>query len=147
MNPPNIKIYLAVSGVLIILFLFVNFYPFNKKLTTNQQSIDTNLPTPTSIEINQSSSTDDLLPTLPSADFTGVSDEEIPPEIYNAAFQKQKLRNQVPFDIGLFKIDFDYAEDKFIITLYEPKEKNRSQFDQWLKNNYPNLNINQFNFR
>jgi len=145
MNPPNIKIYLAVSGVLIILFLFVTFYPFGKP-SSHQQPV-TNLPTPTTIDLNQSPFTNNPTPTLSLADFTGVAEEEIPPKIIDSAIQKQTLRDQVPFDTGLFQIDFDYGEDKFIVTLYEPKTENKQQFNQWLKENYPDLAITQFNFK
>ena len=65
----------------------------------------------------------------------------------DAALQKQDLRNKTLFDTGLFQIDFDYGEDKFVVILAEPKGENRQQFNQWLKDNYPSLNVNQFNFK
>jgi hypothetical protein len=144
MNPPNIKIYIIISGILIVLFLIVSFVPFGRK-NGNQQGSE-NFPTPTLFEGSQ-------LPTItePSSieavDFTGAAEEEIPPDIANSATERQNLMNQTPFDTGLFQVDFDYNEDKFIITLAEPKQENRQQFDQWLKDSYPNLNTNQFNFR
>ena len=144
MNPPNIKTYIIISGVLIFLFLIVSFVPFGKK--NNNQPGSENFPTPTLVEGNQLPSTSPL-PTIEPMDFTGVAEEEIPPEIAVPASEKENLRSQTPFDTGLFQIDFDYGEDKFIVTLAEPKQENRQQFDQWLKNNYPNLNSNQFNFR
>jgi len=147
MNQPNIKIYLAVSGALIVLFLLVTFYPFGKKQNTNNQLLNTNGPTPTIVETNSSAINNFPTPTLAPADFTGVADEVIPQDIVDSSTQKQELRSKVPFDTGLFQIDFDYAEDKFIVTLNEPKSENRRQFDQWLKENYSLLNINQFNFR
>lgn len=147
MNPPNIKIYLAISGILIVLFIVITFYPFGKKINTNQQPLNTNFPTPTSIKTNKPPKTNYQSPTIKPVDFTGVAEEEIPPQVYDAALQKQELKNQVPFDTGLFKIDFDYSEDKFIITLAEPKGENRIQFDKWLKENYPLLTTNQFNFK
>ncbi|KKQ23226.1 MAG: hypothetical protein US40_C0016G0014 [Candidatus Roizmanbacteria bacterium GW2011_GWC2_37_13] len=146
MNTPNIKIYLAVSGVLIILFLIVTFVPFGKKSTSNQPPT-TNFPTPTSVEINQIPDTSNQSPMVESVDFTGAAEEELPPEVMDAALQKQDLRNKTLFDTGLFQIDFDYGEDKFVVILAEPKGENRQQFNQWLKDNYPSLNVNQFNFK
>lgn len=144
MNTPNIKLYLAISGVLIVLFLIVIFVPFGKKPTKPQSPIHT-VPTPTLVIVDQSHDIQNIVEE--PIDFTGVADEEIPPNIANTAAEKQNLMNQTPFDSGLFKVDFDYSEDKFIITLAEPKQENRQQFDQWLKDNYPNLSTNQFNFR
>lgn len=143
MNTPNIKVYLVVSGILIVLFLFVTFYPFGRKSVENQQPI-TNYPTPTLIEINNTSVQP---PIVETADSTGVFEEELPPDVLNLSIQKQSLRNNIPLDTGLFQIDFDYAEDKFIVTLADPKAENNQQFSQWLKDNYPALSINQFNFR
>lgn len=144
MNTPNIKLYLAISGVLIVLFLIVIFVPFGKKPTKPQSPIHT-VPTPTLVIVDQSHDIQNIVEE--PIDFTGVADEEIPPNIANTAAEKQNLMNQTPFDSGLFKVDFDYSEDKFIITLAEPKQESRQQFDQWLKDNYPNLSTNQFNFR
>ena len=144
MNPPNIKVYIMISGAIIILFLIVTFIPFGKKIGNQTPE---NFPTPTLVEVNQSPDGDNQQPMVESVDFTGVAEEEISPEIIDAATQKQNLMNQTPLDTGLFQIDFDYGEDKFIVTLAEPKTENRQQFDQWLNDSYPSLNLNQFNFR
>lgn len=145
MNPPNIKVYIIVSAVLIILFVIVSFFPFGRKGAG--QGTPENFPTPTLVEGNQLPLGEGESEIIEAVDFTGAVEEEIPPEVYDAAFQKQELRNQTPFDTGLFQIDFDYSEDKFIITLTEPKGENRQQFNQWLSENYPGLNLSQFNFR
>lgn len=145
MNPPNIKVYIIVSAILILLFVIVSFFPFGGK-RTGQGSTE-NFPTPTLVEGNQFPPSEGESKIIEAVDFTGAVEEEIPPEVYDAAFQKQELRNQTPFDTGLFQIDFDYGEDKFIVTLAEPKNDNRHQFNQWLSENYPGLNLSQFNFR
>lgn len=144
MQTPNIKVYILVSGVLIILFLIVSFVPFGRK-NGNQQGSD-NFPTPTLFEGSQMPTITEPSP-IEAVDFTGAVEEEIPLDLANTAAERQNLMGQTPFDTGLFQIDFDYNEDKFIVTLTEPKQENRQQFDQWLKSNYPNLNTNQFNFR
>ncbi len=145
MPTPNMKVYLAISGVLIVLFLVVTFIPFGKKSTDDQPQ--NNFPTPTTIEANPTSGVNNQVPTVAPADFTGVSEQEMPQEAANISLQKQDLRSKVPLDTGLFQIDFDYGEDKFIVTLAEPKAENRQQFGQWLKENYPSLDNNQFNFK
>ena len=146
MNPPNIKIYLIISGSLIVLFLVVTFVPFGKK-TVNKPS--GNFPIPTTYEINPPPYLEPTvgIPYIEPVEFTGVKDIELPPEVLERSNQKQDLRKQVPFNTGLFQIDFDYSEDKFIVTLTEPKVDNRTQFDNWKQNNYPTIPINQFNFR
>lgn len=147
MQSPNTKIYLVVSVILVILFFLVTFYPLSKKPQIPNQKTDNNLVLPTSIESKEADNIPNRIPTVKVADSTGVYEEALPQYTLNLSNQKQDLRQRVPFDTGLFQIDFDYENDKFVVTLSEPKQENRSQFDQWLKSNYPNLSVNQFNFR
>ena len=151
MQTPNIKIYLAVSGVLIVLFLIVTFIPFGKKPTNNQPPGTNNFPTPTSIEIIPSPVTNPptggQTPTIEPADFTGVKEEELPPETAKISLQKQDLRSKLPLNLSTFSIDFDYSEDKFVITLKDPKDQARQEFENWRKANYSALVITQFNFK
>ncbi len=147
MNYQNVKVYLFISVVLIILFIVLIFYSTNKKSSQldDQQIL---IPTPTSIEINKENNFQNNQPIIITpAEFTGVLEEEPPENIKNKALEKQNLRNLTPFDSGLYKIDFDYSEDKFIVYLNEPKEENKKEFFKWLKENFPNLPENQFNFR
>jgi len=141
MQPPNIKIYLMISGALIVLFLIVTFVPFGKKSTDQEQQI--NFPTPTSVEIDKSA----VAPTIEPGDFTGVAEEELPAEATNLSLQKQDLRGRLPLELSTFTIDFDYSEDRFVVTLIEPKDQARVEFENWRSANYPALNISQFNFR
>jgi len=149
MPTPNFKVYLAISGVLIVLFLFVVLAPFGKKSINNQQSTISNYPSPTSVLLppNQLPNQNPSSPPISPADFTGVAEEELPTQVVDASLQKQDLRRSVPLDTGLFQITFDYAEDKFTVTLAEPKTENRAQFDQWRQTNYPAIDISQFNFK
>jgi hypothetical protein len=125
-----------------VLFLFVVLAPFGKKSTINQSPV-TNFPTPTLVEINPPSPN----PTISVSDFTGVLEVTIPQPTVDAANQKRSLRDKLPLTLSTFSIDFDYREDKFIVTLNEPKDAARTEFDNWLKSNYPAVNINQFNFK
>lgn len=148
MNNQNVKIYLIISGILLLIFLILIFYPVNKK-TTQLNEKQSSLPMPTSVEINiENNRQNNNQPLIISpAEFTGVLENEPPDNIKNQALEKQNLRNLTPYDSGLFKIDFDYNEDKFVVYLNEPKQENKSEFLKWLKNNFPNLPENQFNFR
>lgn len=151
MQTPNIKIYLAVSGILIVLFLIVTFVPFGKKPINNQPPTINNFPTPTLVEVNRPPVTNPLTtslsPTIEPADFTGVKEEELPQEIKNISLQKQDLRSKLPLNLSTFSIDFDYAEDKFVVTLNDPKDQARTEFENWRKANYPALVTSQFNFK
>lgn len=144
MDSQNIKVYLAISGALIILFILVLVIPFTKKTTPSPLQPTASPPFPTSIQTDSTDSTDSI--SIP-ADFTGVAEEELPPEVLDTSLQKKDLRQKVPLNLTAFLIDFDYSEDKFIVTLNEPKDQAKKEFEEWLKNNYPNLNINQFNFK
>ena len=144
MNTPNLKLYIGISAGLLLVFIILVVFPFGKKSINNQSPIINNFPTPTTVEISNQSA---IEPTIPSSDFTGVAEEELPQSVVDLSTQKQQLRSQIPFDTGLFSIDFDYGEDKFVVTLNEPKDQARTEFNDWLKNNYPVLNINQFNFK
>ena len=39
---------------------------------------------------------------------------------------------------------FDYAEDKFIVTLDSPKTNSKISFETWLKANYINIPLDRF---
>ncbi|MCL4363980.1 hypothetical protein M1328_01950 [Patescibacteria group bacterium] len=145
MPTPNIKVYIAVSGVLIVLFLIVTFIPFGKKSVNNQS---TNFPTPTLVQINQSNQNQNIpTPTIAPADFTGVAPVTIPPAIMNLSRQKQDLRGKVPLQLATFSVDFDYGEDKFVVTLKDPKDQAKQDFENWRSTNYPDLGSSEFNFR
>ncbi|MBI5127420.1 hypothetical protein HZA76_03105 [Candidatus Roizmanbacteria bacterium] len=144
MPTPNIKVYLAISGIIIILFLIITFVPFGKKPTINQE--ENNFPTPTTVETTQPQD-NGLMPTVEPVDFTGVAEQEIPEETVNLSLQKQDLRGRIPLDLSTFSVDFDYGEDKFVVTLKDPKDQARSEFENWRSTNYPSLGNNQFNFR
>jgi len=152
MNNSNIKVYLGISFALIILFILILVIPFSNKKISPQKTTTPSLnqPFPTSVEINptnQPQITNDQSPHTISADFTGVAEEELPKQIIDLAAQKKDLRQKTPLSLSTFTIDFDYGEDKFVVTLKDPKDQARREFENWKTSNYPGLGSEQFNFR
>lgn len=78
--------------------------------------------------------------------FTGAS-LDLPEEIKNTASEKTSLLERLPYKQKGFSINFNYKEAKFIVSLSEPKEKNKEIFLNWLKNNYSNIPKDQFIFK
>lgn len=123
---------ILLSGFFLILFLMVVI--FNNQKTGNNSVLK---------------STTTVLPTvtlIPGA-FTGVKEETFPKEIIDATSQKKDLRNKTPLTTANFIINFDYSSDKFTVILKEPKNESKTQFNNWLTKNYPNLIISQFIFK
>ena len=141
MDSQNIKVYLGISFALIILFILILIIPFSKKPSSSQQPTPYP-PTPTSIETNPL--INNQSPTSAPADFTGVAEEQLPPQVLDAALQKKDLRQKTPLDLSTFVIDFDYAEDKFTVTLKDPKDQAQKDFENWRTTNYPGLGAEQF---
>ncbi len=149
MDSQNVKVYLAISGALIVLLILIIIIPFSKKQpvsSPNPQQQATNL-IPTSVETNPSASSgqaNNPSPMIVKADFTGVVEEELPPQVLDTSLQKKDLRQKVPLDLSTFSIDFDYGEDKFIVSLKDPKDQAKQEFETWRTNNYPGLGSEQF---
>ena len=147
MDNSNIKLYLAISGALIVLLILIILIPFSSKKTTTQDKDNSsnNQLFPTSIETNLTNSTNSTRKLTPiPADFTGALEEQIPQSILDLADQKKDLRLKVPLSLSSFTIDFDYGEDKFTITLKDPKDQAQKEFESWRTSNYPLLGSNQF---
>lgn len=149
MDNSNIKLYLAISGALVVLLILVLVIPFSSKKTTNNNLQPTTSPLfPTSIETGSTDSTDSTdstkkLTPIP-ADFTGALEETIPKQIVDLAAQKKDLRNKTPLVLSTFTIDFDYNTDKFTVTLKDPKDQAQKEFGSWRTANYPLLGVEQF---
>ena len=162
MNNSNIKVYLGISFALIILFILILIIPFSNKKTSPQKTTTPSLnqPFPTSVETNpstnqpqtindQSSDTNNQSPnnnTVP-VDFTGVAEEELPPEVLDVSLQKKDLRQKTPLNLSTFIIDFDYSEDKFVVALYDPRDQAQHEIENWKTSNYPGLGAEQFLLR
>jgi predicted PurR-regulated permease PerM len=112
--------------------------------TTYQQSQTRLTPIPTSITpiIDQS-----ITPNLTPIEFTGVKEEPIPQEMVDFSKQKLSLMQKLPLKTTDFAIDFDYDNDKFVVTLNPPKEESQKKFEDWLKNSYPSIPKDLFIFQ
>ena len=147
MDSQNIKVYLAISGALIVLLILIIVIPFTKqKPVTNLQQPINNL-IPTTVETNQSPGTNNPSPITIKAGFTGAIDEPVPQQIIDLAAQKKDLQSKVPLNLSTFTIDFDYGEDKFIVSLKDPRDTAQKEFESWRGANYPALGSEQFTFR
>lgn len=147
MDSQNIKVYLAISGALIILLILIIVIPFTKqKPVTNPQQPVTNL-IPTTVETNPSASSgqaNNPSPATIKAGFTGALDEPIPQQIVDLAAQKKDLKSKVPLSLSTFSIDFDYSQDKFVVTLKDPKDTAQKEFESWRTVNYSGLGADKF---
>ena len=152
MDSQNIKVYLAVSAALIVLLVLIIIIPFSKKsspLTPNSLTPSPYSPFPTSIQTGSSPLTPNSLtpnPSIPVA-FTGALNEPIPQAIIDLSTQKKDLRSKVPLNLTTFSIDFDYGEDKFVVTLKDPKDQSQKEFEGWRTSNYSGLGVEQFLIR
>jgi hypothetical protein len=138
MNQQNIKVYIGVSFALIILFILIIVVPF-KKSSTSQSNPTPSFPTPTSIETGTNNSQQNI-----PSNFTGAVEETLPPAVVDAASKKKDLRQKVPLNMSTFTIDFDYSQDRFIVTLKDPKEAAQKEFESWRNSNYPAIPAEQF---
>ena len=152
-NNPNIKIYIAISGALIFLFILILIIPLSSKKTPakNDKTGQTDQVFPTTVEANPSPSVnrgetinDNSTQTTVKAGFTGAAEEQIPQQIVDQAAQKKDLRQKSPLILSVFTIDFDYSEDKFNVTLKDPKDQSQKEFESWRIANYPGLGADQF---
>lgn len=134
----NWKVYTILLAILGILIVSVIFY--SKRPTTNTPLPV--FPTPTRIMIAPPKGTQKIIitPRFTGADFT------IPSSLLNAAKQKQALKKKTPITENGFTITYDYQTDLFVVTLSEPKQENKTAFEQWLKQNYPLIPLSKFLF-
>lgn len=136
---PTVIVVFIIVFILLLIMLIVSL---NKK--GGGEVSPTPVPTPTTL-IPQISSTPEEEPTLiPIQDKTGVKEEIFPSITQSLIDQKQALRQKTPLIDKDFRIDFDYGEDKFVVTLNNPKDNTRSIFETWLQKNYPAIAIDRF---
>lgn len=145
METPNLKLYIGISAGLLLILIFIIIFPFGKKQTPNNLQPTIGFPTPTSVKINFPTENQKL--TITPADFTGVAEVTIPQPTIDAANLKRSLRQKMPLTLSTFSLDFNYGEDKFIVTLKDPKEAAKKEFESWRTANYPGIEMNQFNFQ
>lgn len=144
MDKPNFKIYFILAlalGILLILILILSYIRKNREGITPPPEF----PTPTSVEFPSNiTPTSQLTPPESHPTFTGVLEETLPPDIQALSDQNQALLRKTPLYQPLFNIDFDYGEDKFIVSLNDPKDQARTSFEDWLKDNYPAIPLDRF---
>jgi len=146
MTKQNLYIFI---GVLLAVTIALSLLVFTlQRIKNNPPSSDTGdefQPSPTSIEVRTTIPPD---PTeIPAASRTGALEEQLPKEVLDLATQKQSLKSKLPVTNTYFTITFDYAEDKFTVTLKEPKTDAKTNFTNWLKANYPAITEDRFVFK
>lgn len=136
------KIYVVLFALLGALAISVFILSSTKKSSPLIQPQPPSLiPTPLVIAPTSSSGKIVLTPR-----FTGAN-EEIPAPVLNYAIQKQDLKKKTPLTLNGFSITYDYQGDMFIVTLSEPKQDNKTVFEQWVKQNYSLIPLNKFSFK
>jgi len=123
---------------------------------TNKQNVvptPTLLPTgeqlPTSFQVpispTSTSPTNGPTPTLIPLHFTGGDlTQDLPTDVKLFSQQKTDLRRKAPLTLPFGTISFDYTNDKFILTLVEPKNQSQTSFNTWLQQTYPAIPAGQF---
>lgn len=135
------KLYYIIPVVFfVILILIVFLLPGKKTAPTTIYTTPAILPT--KITTFSSSSPSSLIPV-----YTGGTNERLPQEIVDLTASKKALRKKAPLNQSTFVVTFDFATDKFIIVLNDPKETSKSAFEAWLKANYPAIPLDRFTFK
>ena len=141
MEKKQIKIIIVLGIILVILIII--FAVLN--LSRQQKKESVIVPTPTQEPFTGEEPTTVVTPEqINPGDFTGVLEEELPPEVRAESEQMQDLSYKVPITQPLFEIDFNWEEYKFVVTLKDPEDQARTAFEDWLKNNYSGIPLNQF---
>ncbi len=132
---------LAFFSLFLLILIFLSSFFLNKKSSSssiNQTQIQIS-PKEENQQQPERATNWEIIP-----DFTGVSNPPMTEEEKNKNDEAFRLRENLPFDNESFSIDFDYGEYIFVVNIKEPKKENQEKFLQWLKDNYPHLDINQF---
>jgi len=150
MDFQNVKVYLAISGALVVLLILIIIIPFSKKSsspTPNSLIPNPSSIIPTTVQTNSSPNnqvTNNQATNSIPATFTGGIDEPVPQNIIDVSNQKRDLQSKLPLSLSTFSIDFNYSEDKFEVTLNDPKDQAKNEFESWRTGNYPSLGADQF---
>jgi hypothetical protein len=141
---PHILVYVGLILILVVLVILVSIISLPQTKKPNNQLPITNIPiSKIPITNNQSQ----ITPTISYPAPTGTGGMEIIPKaVEDIATQKQNLKKILPLQQANFKITFNYATDKFIVALTEPKNSSKLIFFAWLKNNYSLIPISKFTF-
>ena len=139
---------LILSGILVILLLGIFTLSSRFKSSDKSNQSQSVYPTPTPYPLNSINKklSPSLTPTpspIPAFEFTGVKEVEFDPKIAAPINQSFELKKRLPLKRGSLKIDFDYEKDVFVISPItdqtEISNKEKEEFLNWLKENYPDL--------
>jgi hypothetical protein len=91
------------------------------------------------------------IPKLPSDDIfpleSSGGDLEIPEYMEVSGLQREELMKKTPINTVNFTIDFDYKSSLFSVFFLDEKNVNNNViFEEWLSQNYPNLDLADFQF-
>lgn len=136
---PNLKYYILISGVILIILVFLVSLPLFQNNVKNEPI--NSFPAPTSIEVDR---TTPIPPTIEIGAFTGGLFVTLEPQEAKFVNEKKDLRLKTPLTLSTFSIDFDYGEDRFTVTLNTPKDQSLNEFRDWLNKNYSNLPLGEF---
>ena len=101
---------------------------------------DPNLPNPT------------LQPTTSPERSTGVRESDIETltdpssEQVKATNQEKELKSLAPFKTKNYKLEFDYATDKFVVTLNKPEDIGYRELQDMLREYFPNIPLDKFKY-
>lgn len=147
-NKTNLRLYLVPAIIFLIIILVVLMIPFGNKKNSVQNVIPTSIPLPTGKKPTPLISkipTNGPTPTLIPFRFTGGDlTKDIPPDVKLFSQQKTDLRKKTPLEQPFGTISFDYENDKFILTLKEPKDQSQTAFETWLQQTYSAIPTSQF---
>jgi len=155
----TIKYYLIPVVIFVIVILIILIVPMRNKKIDEKISITPPvilLPTreviPTSIPVTTPAISEaplsGLSPTLIPPRFTGVdASQTFPPEMILLSEQKTDLRRKTPLEFPFGTISFDYENDQFSVSLKGPQDQSQSVFNDWLKQTYPAIPVDQFAFQ
>lgn len=149
MSKSIIKLYLIPAAVVLAIIVLVLIIPFGKKESPSRPNSPSQSTIPTLIlPTHRALISSQPMPTIfPIPDFTGADmTQELPADVKNLGEQKTALRRLTPLTLSFAQIEFDYGNDQFKVTLTEPKDVSRAQFDSWRDQNYPSLTGDKFIF-
>jgi len=156
MNPQtSIKYYVIPAAVLLIVVILTIILSSGKSKTPSNSPTSIPSPTPYPLRptdnprLSPTKANSSQSPTIiPVQNFTGADiNQTLPPDIKNLGEQKTKLRRLTPLTLPVGVIDFDYENDRFIVTLKVPKNESQTTFETWLKQTYPAIPLEQFAIR
>lgn len=74
-------------------------------------------------------------PTFAAPTFTGESEADLPDELEKQVASSFDLIQEVPVQGENFKLDYDYGQAKFIVTLQRPFSESQAAFNAWIEEN------------